>query len=165
MIERDDMQDVVKRFKEPKMLILGSHSALDAAAGARDFGLKSIIYTTPQRAIIYLQNPTVGEPEEFIEDLPTHVKNEVLVTKEVNDLKKTGWKRAIFVLDKYSDIVKYVDELVELECIQVPNRAMTVYVGGDENCSVIENQFAVPIIGSRRLLKIENRGDIEKDYY
>jgi len=165
MIEREDMQEVVKRFKEPKMLCLGSHSALDATAGARNFGLKSITYTTPQRAIIYLQNPTVGEPDEFVDDLPTYVKKEVLVTKEISDLKKNGWKRAIFIVDRYSDILEYADELVELECIQVPNRAMTVYVGGDEKCSVIENKFTIPIIGSRRLLKIENRGELEKDYY
>jgi len=165
MIEREDMQEVVKKFKEPKMLLLGSHSALDAAAGARDYGLRSIIYTTPQRAIIYLQNPTVGEPDEVIEDLPSKVKDEVLVTREVSDLKKGGWKRAIFVLDDYSQIVKYVDELIELECIQVPNRALTVYVGGDEKCSVLEKNFTVPFIGSRRLLKIENRGMLERDYY
>ena len=165
MIERDDMQGIVKRFKEPKMLIFGSHSALDAAAGARDYGLRSIIYTTPQRAIIYLQNPTVGEPEEVIEDLPTKVKDDVLVTKDVSDLKKGGWKSAVFVVDDYNDILKYVDSLNELECIQVPNRAMSVYIGGDENCTNIEKNFAVPIIGSRRLLKIENRGSIDKDYY
>jgi 5-formaminoimidazole-4-carboxamide-1-(beta)-D-ribofuranosyl 5'-monophosphate synthetase len=30
---------------------------------------------------------------------------------------------------------------------------------------VIENDYAVPILGSRKLLKIENRGELEKDYY
>ncbi len=165
MIEREDMQEVVKKFKEPKLLLVGSHSALDAAAGARNYGIRSITYTTPQRAIIYLQNPTVGEPDEVIEDLPTVVKKEVLVTREMKDIKRKAWKRAILVLDKYSDIVDYVDDLIDLQCLQVPNRAMTVYVGGDEKCSVIEKKFAVPILGSRRLLKIENRGEIEKDYY
>ncbi|MDI6826720.1 MAG: DUF1297 domain-containing protein [Candidatus Aenigmarchaeota archaeon] len=165
MIEREEMQEVVKRFKEPKLLILGSHSALDAAAGARDYGIRSIIYTTPQRAIIYLQNPTIGKPGDVIEDLPSFVRNEVLVTRDISNLKKNGWKRAILVLDNYSDILKYVDDLVELECIQIPNRALTVYVGDDEKCTSLEKHFAVPILGSRRLLKIENRGMIEKDYY
>ena len=165
MIEREEMQEVVKRFRDPKLLLLGSHSALDAGAGARNYGFKSITYTTPQRAIIYLQNPTVGEPREAIEDLPAFVRREVLVTNDINDIKKKDFKRAILIMDNYSDIVKQVDDLIELQCIQIPNRAMTVYVGGDEECSVIENKFAVPIIGSRRLLKIENRGKIEKDYY
>lgn len=165
MIEREEMQEVVKRFKEPKLLILGSHSALDASAGARNYGLRSIVYVTPQRAITYLSNPVIGEPGDVVEDLPLFVRNEVLVTRNIRDIKGDGWKRAILVLDDYSDIVDYVDELIELECIQVPNRAMTVYVGGDEECSVIEKDFAVPIVGSRKLLKIENRGEIEKDYY
>jgi 5-formaminoimidazole-4-carboxamide-1-(beta)-D-ribofuranosyl 5'-monophosphate synthetase len=49
--------------------------------------------------------------------------------------------------------------------MQITNRAFAVYVGGDEMCSVIENDYAVPILGSRTLLKIENRGELEKDYY
>lgn len=159
------MQEIVKRFRDPKLLILGSHSALDAGAGARNYGFKSITYTTPQRAIIYLQNPTVGKPREDIEDLPSFVRREVLVTNDITDIKKKDFKRAIFIMDNYSDIVKHVDDLIELQCIQIPNRAMTVYVGGDEECSVIENKFAVPIIGSRRLLKIENRGEVDRDYY
>jgi 5-formaminoimidazole-4-carboxamide-1-(beta)-D-ribofuranosyl 5'-monophosphate synthetase len=61
--------------------------------------------------------------------------------------------------------VEHVDHLINLECLQIPNRAFSVYVGGDEYCSVIENRFAVPIVGSRMALKIENRGEIEKDYY
>lgn len=165
MIEREEMQEVVRKFKKPKLLNLGSHSALDAAAGARNYGMKSITFTTPQRAIIYLQNPTVGDPGDIIEDLPDFVRNEVLVTMDINDFKKDGWKRGILIMDNYSDIVGYVDELIDLECIQIPNRALTVYVGGDESCSVIENKYAVPMIGSRRLLKIENRGELEKDYY
>ena len=51
-------------------LNLGSHSALDAWQGQRDYDLRSVIYVTPQRARIYLQNPMVGKPDETIEDLP-----------------------------------------------------------------------------------------------
>ncbi|MCP8322429.1 MAG: DUF1246 domain-containing protein, partial [archaeon] len=57
MIKREEMQELAKRYKEPIALILGSHSALDAASGARNYGLRRIIYTTKGRAIIYLQNP------------------------------------------------------------------------------------------------------------
>lgn len=165
-IEREEMQEIVKSYKKPVGLNLGSHSALDAWVGQRDYGFRSIIYTTPQRARIYLQNPMVGNPNEVIEELPSLVSRDVIVTDDLADIKKKGdWKAAILILDKYRDIVKYVDDLVDMECIQIPNRAFSVYVGGDEYCSVIENQFAVPILGSRKLLKIENRGEIEKDYY
>jgi len=166
VIEREEMQEIVKSYREPIGLNLGSHSALDAWVGQRDYGFRSIIYTTPQRARIYLQNPMVGKPDEVIEELPTLARRDLIVTNDPADIKKKDdWKSAILVLDNYRDIVKYVDNLIDMECLQIPNRAFSVYVGGDEYCSVIENQFAVPILGSRKLLKIENRGEIEKDYY
>jgi len=166
MVERKEMEEIVKSYDEPIGLNLGSHSALDAWQGQRNQGIRSIIYTTRQRARIYLQNPMVGNPGENIIDLPSLVKRDLIVVEDPADIKKKGsWKAAIIVLDSYEDIVKFVDDLVELECVQIPNRAFSVYVGGDENCSVIEKQFAVPILGSRDLLKIENRGMIERDYY
>ncbi len=166
VIGREEMQEIVRRYKEPIGLNLGSHSALDAWQGQRNYGLRSIIYTTPGRARIYLQNPMVGKPDEAIEDLPSLVRRDLRVVKDPKDIRKNGdWRSVIIILDKYSDIVKYVDELVDLECLQITNRAFAVYVGGDEYCSVIERDYAVPILGSRALLKIENRGEIEKDYY
>jgi len=166
VISREEMQEIVKRYQEPIGLNLGSHSALDAWQGQRNYGIRSIIYTTPGRARIYLQNPMVGKIDEPVDDLPVLVKRDVRVVNDPKDIKKTGdWRSVIVVLDKYSDIVKYTDILVDLECLQITNRAFAVYVGGDEYCSVIENNYAVPILGSRQLLKIENRGEIEKDYY
>jgi 5-formaminoimidazole-4-carboxamide-1-(beta)-D-ribofuranosyl 5'-monophosphate synthetase len=166
MIEREEMQEVVKSYEKPIGLNLGSHSALDAWMGQRNHELRTIIYTTPQRARIYLQNPMVGEPDEVIEDLASIARRDLIVVKDPADIKKKAdWKSAIVVLENYSDIVKYVDNLIDLQCLQIPNRAFSVYVGGDEHCSIIENKFAVPIVGSRKLLKIENRGEIDKDYY
>lgn len=166
MIERDEMQEIVKSYKEPIGLNLGSHSALDAWQGQRNYGIRSIIYVTKGRARIYLQNPMVGSPGENIVNLPLVVKRDLIVVEDPKDIKKRDdWKAAMLILDRYSDVVKYVDDLIELECVQIPNRAFSVYVGGDEYCSVIEKEFAVPILGSRKLLKIENRGEVERDYY
>ncbi len=163
---REEIQEIVKSYREPIGLNLGSHSALDAWQGQRDYGLRSITYTTPARARIYLQNPMVGKPGKAIEDLPSRVREDLIVVSDPHDIRKDGkWKSAILVLDEYRDIVEHVDHLINLECLQIPNRAFSVYVGGDEYCSVIENRFAVPIVGSRMALKIENRGEIEKDYY
>ncbi len=165
-IKREEAQEMVESYKEPICLNLGSHSALDAWQGQRNYGLRSIIYTTPQRARIYIQNPMVGKPQETIEDLPKLVSRDMKIVNDPKDIKKNGeWQSTILILERYSEIVKYVDDLSDLECIQIPNRAFSVYVGGDENCSIIEDKFPVPIIGSRKLLKIENRGEIEKDYY
>jgi len=165
-IEREEAQKMVESYKEPICLNLGSHSALDAWQGQRNYGLRSIIYTTPQRARIYIQNPMVGKPSETIEDLPDLVSRDMKIVNDPKDIRKNDkWQSIICILEKYSEIVRYVDDLLDLECIQIPNRAFSVYVGGDENCSVIENKFPVPIVGSRKLLKIENRGEIERDYY
>ena len=165
-IKREEMQEIAKKYKEPIGLNLGSHSALDAWQGQRSYGFRSIIYVPPARARIYLQNPMVGKQGETIEDLPTTTKRDLKVVNDPKDINKKGnWQSVILILDKYSDIVKYTDELVNLECLQIPNRAFAVYVGGDEKCSIIEDKYPVPILGSRKLLKIENRGEIEKDYY
>jgi len=166
VIRREEMQEIVKSYKEPVGLNLGSHSALDAWQGQRNYGLRSVIYTTHARARIYLQNPMVGRPDEPIEDLPRQVREDLIVADDPRDVKKRGeWRSAIIILKEYGDIVKHVDDLLALECLQIPNRAFSVYVGGDEKCSVIEKDFAVPIVGSRKALKIENRGEIERDYY
>ena len=167
VIAREEMQDIVKSYKEPIGLNLGSHSALDAWQGQRNHGLRSIIYTTPGRARIYLQNPMVGEPNKPIDDLPSQTHSDLIVTDDLSDIKKADkrWRSAILILDEYKDVLKYADELVDLECLQVPNRAFSVYVGGDEYCSAIEKKYPVPILGSRLALKVENRGEIEKDYY
>ncbi len=165
MIERKEMQELVKGYEEPICLNIGSHSALDAAAGARNFGLRRIIYTTPGRAEIYLSNPLVGEPNKPVEDLPSETKRDMIVRKDPKDISKKGsWKHCVLILEDYSDILKYQDELLELECIQIPNRAFSVYIGG-EACRRIEEDFAIPIMGSRRLLKIENREEVEENYY
>lgn len=166
VIEKEEMQEIVKSYREPICLNLGSHSALDAWQAQRNYNLRSIIYVPPQRARIYLQNPMVGKPEEIVEDLPDLVRRDLRVVSDLEDINKHGdWRSVILILGGYSDIVKHVDKLIDLECLQIPNRAFSVYVGGDEHCSVIENKFAVPIVGSRKLLKIENRGEVERDYY
>jgi len=68
LIEVEEMRELVRGYRNPCMLIIGSHSALDAWSGARSNGFRSIIYTTRERAVIYLHNAIAGGPDEFIED-------------------------------------------------------------------------------------------------
>jgi len=168
LISLDEIRETVKRYKSPIGIVLGSHSALDAMAGLRNYGFKGLIYTTKQRAEIYLREPRVGRPEEIIEDLPLIVKRDLYVSNDIKDIvrKKDKWTEAILILDRYDEILKpeNIDALLELEGIQIPNRAFAVYVGG-EKCEKIEKDFPVPILGSRYLLKIEDRETVEKNYY
>jgi len=88
VIAREEMQKIVKSYKEPIGLNLGSHSALDAWQGQRNYGLRSITYTTPARARIYLQNPMVGEPGKALEDLPSRVREDLIVVSDPKDIRK-----------------------------------------------------------------------------
>jgi len=169
MIKLEEMQEIARHYSKPIGVVLGSHSALDAAAGLRNFGIKSIIYTTKQKAEIYLREPRVGKPGETIEDLPSVTKRDLIITEDPQDLKRRkseDWIEAILLVNKYEDVLKneIQDVLLEVEGIQIPNRAFAVYVGGD-TCEPIENDFHVPILGSRTLLKIENREEVKENYY
>ena len=168
LISFEEIREIVKRYKNPVGVVLGSHSALDAMGGLRNFGFKGLIYTTKQRAEIYLREPRIGKPEEIIEDLPSTVKRDFYVSNDLKDIirKRDRWVEAVLILDRYDEILKpeNIDGLLELEGIQIPNRAFAVYVGG-EKCEKIEKNFPVPILGSRTLLKIENREEVEKNYY
>lgn len=68
----------------------------------------------------------------------------------------------IIVLERFSDIgtSAIVDKLQQLNTIFVPNRSFSVYVGYDR----IENAFTVPLFGSRRLLRAEER-HVEKNQF
>lgn len=167
MIERREMQEMVAKYKEPIVLSIGSHSALDVLDGARAYGFRRIVYVPLKRANIYLRHPIVGDQNEEIEDLPEIVKRDLIVTNDVTQIKKKGnWKLAILIVDRYDDVLKneYQDAFVELEAIQIPNRAFAVYVGGYA-CEKIERNFKLPILGSRNLLKIENREEVKENYY
>ena len=167
MIEKEEMQEIVAKYKEPIVLTIGSHSALDILDGARAYGFRRIVYVPLKRANIYLRHPIVGNQNEEIEDLPEIVKRDLIVTEDVSKIKKGGnWKLAILIVDRYDDVLKneYLDAFLELEAIQIPNRAFAVYVGGFA-CEKIERDFKLPILGSRYLLKIENREEVKKNYY
>jgi 5-formaminoimidazole-4-carboxamide-1-(beta)-D-ribofuranosyl 5'-monophosphate synthetase len=69
----------------------------------------------------------------------------------------------IIVLDTFKDILNadIRAELLEYNTIWVPNRSFTVYVGSDG----IEESFDIPIYGSRRMLRSEDRNAIKSQYY
>jgi len=68
----------------------------------------------------------------------------------------------IIEVDRFSDITNPIilNKLERLNTIFIPNRSFSVYVGYDN----IENQFFIPIFGSRNLLRAEER-DIKKDQF
>ncbi len=66
----------------------------------------------------------------------------------------------MILLDKFADIYAVQNQLEEKNTIFVPNRSFFVYCGKEE----IEKKFKIPLFGSRRLLKVEERTG-EHNYY
>jgi 5-formaminoimidazole-4-carboxamide-1-(beta)-D-ribofuranosyl 5'-monophosphate synthetase len=67
------------------------------------------------------------------------------------------------LVDKFSEITEEENmlKLAELSALFVPNRSFSVYVGYKN----IEEEFAVPIVGNRYMLKAEERNTPKNQYY
>jgi len=130
----DKIKQVIKSFELEKVRIgvLGSHSALEIASGAKQEGFETIV-----------------------------------VCQKGRDKTYTKYYRNIFdhvlMLDKFSEITseKSVKTLTDLNTIFVPNRSFSVYAGYD----AIENQFAVPLMGNRSMLRTEERNAARNQLY
>jgi len=155
------MQEIAKTYHRPVALITGSSSGLEADTALKRYGLRTIIYVVREEAPDYIKRLTYKRKK----DPNAPPNNRIVVLDDLEEIKKTdSWKTAVLQLNTYSEITKYVDELIALECVQIPSKAFSVLVGGDEKRSTIENQFAIPIMGSRKLFKTANIGASKKDY-
>jgi 5-formaminoimidazole-4-carboxamide-1-(beta)-D-ribofuranosyl 5'-monophosphate synthetase len=69
----------------------------------------------------------------------------------------------MLMLDKFSEITSEanVKKLVDLNTVFVPNRSFSVYAGYE----AIENQFTVPLMGNRSMLRTEERNTPRNQLY
>lgn len=142
MIEKKEIQNILDEYeyKKIKVAAVASHSALDTFDGAKEEGFKTIAICQKGREKTYAN----------------YFK-----------CKKIG-KRFIGCIDdawtfnKFNEILKEENQkkLRKENVIFIPNRSFTSY------CSIkeIEENFYIPMFGSRRLLGVEERGG-ERDYY
>lgn len=132
------MQKVVKDYTNNNITIgvLGGHSALDVCHGAKKFGFKTLAVCQKGRDKTYSKYYKSRDGKGCIDD--------------------------VIMVDKFKDIVKpeVQEELLKRNTIFIHNRYFWVYCDFEE----IENDFKVPIYGSRTMLKLEER-DIEKNQY
>jgi 5-formaminoimidazole-4-carboxamide-1-(beta)-D-ribofuranosyl 5'-monophosphate synthetase len=69
----------------------------------------------------------------------------------------------VIIVDRFKDILnsEVQAHLLELCTVWIPHRSFTVYVGADG----IEDEFRVPVYGSRRMLRSEDRNAVRSQYY
>jgi 5-formaminoimidazole-4-carboxamide-1-(beta)-D-ribofuranosyl 5'-monophosphate synthetase len=139
MIKRKDIQKLANSFDKSNITIgvLGGHSGLDVCRGAKKHGFKTIAVCQKGREKTY--------------------------TKYYKKRKDgRGCIDETILLDKFSDITKQKvqEELRAKNTIFIHNRYFWVYFDFKD----IENNFMVPIFGSRGMLKLEER-DVPKNQY
>jgi 5-formaminoimidazole-4-carboxamide-1-(beta)-D-ribofuranosyl 5'-monophosphate synthetase len=130
----DKIKQVIKKYnpKEIRIGVLGSHSALEIASGAKQEGFETLVVCQKGREKTYTK---------YYRNLFDHV----------------------VMLDKFADITSevIVKQLVDLNTVFVPNRSFSVYAGYD----AIENQFTVPLMGNRAMLRTEERNTPRNQLY
>lgn len=144
MISRKAMQAAAEAY-DPKALALAciaSHSGLDVYDGAVDEGLRSIAVAQKGRDAVY------GRYFKTLRDAKG---------KRLRGCVDETWN-----YPKYDGVMapKEQARLRAANALWVPNRAWTSYCGIDG----VEDAFEVPVVGSRSMLRSEDRG-VPKDYY
>jgi 5-formaminoimidazole-4-carboxamide-1-(beta)-D-ribofuranosyl 5'-monophosphate synthetase len=139
MIDRKEIQKLVDSYDKKNITIgvLGGHSGLDVCRGAKKHGFRTIAVCQKDREKTY--------------------------TKYYKTRKDgRGCIDETIVLDKFSDITKpkVQEELRKKNTIFIHNRYFWVYFDFKD----IENNFMIPIFGTRSMLKLEER-DVPKNQY
>ena len=138
MIKRKEIQDLAESYDKDNIAIgvLGGHSALDVCRGAKKHGFKTIAVCQKGREKTYTRYYKTRDGKGCID--------------------KT------IVVDKFADITKpkIQKELRNNNTVFIHNRYFWVYF----DFTYIENNFLVPIYGSRGMVKLEER-DVPKNQY
>lgn len=144
MIAREKIFEIVDRYdlSKAKIGMVASHSALDVCDGAVEEGFR-----------------TVGVCQEGRDR--TYSKY-FKCQRDKNGKAVRGVVDEMWTLKKFNAMMdeKFQALLRRDNVLFVPNRSFTSYVDLTE----IENNFAVPLVGTRGLLRSEERG-MDKDYY
>jgi len=137
MIARKDIQEVVEGYEDELTIgALGSHSALDICRGAKREDFRTVVVCQKGRDKTYDKYYRTREGQGVVDET--------------------------IILDKFNEITRasVLKELRDMNTIFLPHRSFEVYVGHEK----IENDFMVPLFGSRNLLRAEER-DVDKNQY
>tara|TARA_Y100000310_G_scaffold345268_1_gene463286 strand:- start:41564 stop:42691 length:1128 start_codon:yes stop_codon:yes gene_type:complete len=138
MITKNKIKSILDGYDEENITIgtLGGHSALDICRGAKNLGFKTVVVCQKGREQTY--------------------------SKYYKSNGELGVVDDVIVVDKFKDITKksVQKELVKKNTIFLQSRYFWVYCDYKE----VENDFEVPIFGTRDMVKLEER-DIDKNQY
>ena len=144
MIDRETILSNLDGYdlKKAKVGVVASHSALDTCDGAVSEGFHTVAVC---------QN---GREDTFARYYRSQRDAKGNLIRGVVD--------ETVLLNKFGDIMRpeVQEKLIKNNVLFIPNRSFVSYSGID----AVENDFQVPLVGSRNLLRSEERGD-EKDYY
>ncbi|HUV24677.1 MAG TPA: formate--phosphoribosylaminoimidazolecarboxamide ligase family protein [Methanomassiliicoccales archaeon] len=144
MISRETVLSNLERYDTGKIKIgvVGSHSALDVCDGAVDEGFRTFVICQK------------GRDRTYMNYFKASRSSEGEVTRGLVD---EG-----VVLGKFKEMLEpsFMDSMMEDNILFVPNRSFVSYCGID----AVEDDFVVPMVGSRNMLRSEERGD-DEDYY
>jgi len=138
MINRDKIQEITNLYDKKNITIgvLGGHSGLDVCRGAKKHGFNTLAVCQKGREKTYTKYYKTREGKGCIDET--------------------------IVLDKFSDITNPTvqDELRSKNTIFIHNRYFWVYFDFKD----IEENFMIPIYGTRGMVKLEER-DVPKNQY
>jgi 5-formaminoimidazole-4-carboxamide-1-(beta)-D-ribofuranosyl 5'-monophosphate synthetase len=144
MISKTDISGILEDYDRMKLRIgmTASHSALDICDGAIEEGFPTVAYCQKGREKTYSQY------------FKTQRNQSGRVVRGMVD-------KAI-VLDRFDDVLtpSFQQNMRERNVVYIPNRSFTSYCG----IGAIEEDFRVPMFGSRNMLRMEERTE-EQDYY
>lgn len=146
MIDRETVLANLGKYDLKKAMVgmVASHSALDTCDGAVSEGFHTLAVCQKGREQTFTRYFKTQRDETRTPSIRRGVVDETIV------------------LDKFKQIMDPAvqQKLMDKNVLFVPNRSFVSYSGID----AVENDFAVPMVGSRNLLRSEERGD-ERDYY
>ena len=144
MIDRNEIADILSNYDADNMKIglVASHSALDTCDGAVDEGFRTFLVCQTGREKTYTEY--FRAERDSSGNLLRGIVDDNVVYPRFDELLKPDNQQ----------------RLRDDNILFVPNRSFTSYCAID----AIEDDFAVPMLGSRNLLRSEERGG-DEDYY
>jgi 5-formaminoimidazole-4-carboxamide-1-(beta)-D-ribofuranosyl 5'-monophosphate synthetase len=139
MISQEEIKEVLGEYDLNNVTIgvLGSHSALDICRGAKDLGFRTLVVCQKGREQTYARHYRTEDSCGIVD--------QTIILDKFTDITEEGVQRA----------------MREQNVIFIPHRSFEVYVGFDQ----IENEFLLPLFGTRGILRAEERDADRNQYY